>query len=40
MFALRIATALFIEWDLDHGVMTTHNWTPQDGCRHSTRRYP
>jgi len=40
VFVLRIAAALFIEWDLEHGLMTIHHWTPQDGYRHSTRRYP
>jgi hypothetical protein len=32
--------SLFIEWDLEHGVMTTHHWNPRNGCHHSTRRYP
>ena len=27
-FLLGIATALFIEWDLEHGVMTTRHWSP------------
>jgi hypothetical protein len=40
VFSLRIATALFIEWDLHHGLMTTHRWTPRDGYRHRARRYP
>jgi hypothetical protein len=40
VFVLGIATALFIEWDLEHGVMTTHRWNPLNGYHHSTRRYP
>ena len=40
VFLLGIATALFIEWDLGHGVMATHHWSPRNGYRHSTRRYP
>ena len=40
VFSLRIATALFIEWDLQHRLMTTHRWTPRDGYHHRTRRYP
>jgi hypothetical protein len=40
VFVLGIATALFIEWDLEHGVMTTHRWDPRNGYRHSARRYP
>ena len=39
VFLLGIATALFIEWDLRHGVMTTHHWNPRNG-HHRTRRYP
>jgi len=26
--------------DLEHGVMTTHHWSPRNGCHRSTRRYP
>jgi hypothetical protein len=40
VFSLRIATALFVEWDLEHGRMTVHHWTPRSGYSHSTRRYP
>jgi hypothetical protein len=40
VFTLRIAAALFIEWDLDTGVMTTHRWTPQDSYSYSTRHNP
>jgi hypothetical protein len=36
----RITTAMFVEWDLEHGMMTVHRWTPRDGYGHSTRCYP
>src|SRR5262249_8652213 len=40
VFSLRIAPALFVEGDLEHGRMTVHHWTPRSGYSHSTRRYP
>jgi len=40
VFRLRIATALFVEWDIEHGVMTVHRWSPRGGYSHTTRRYP
>jgi Pyridoxamine 5'-phosphate oxidase len=40
VFSLRIATALFVEWDLGHGLMTVRRWTPQHGYQTTTRRYP
>jgi hypothetical protein len=40
VFSLRIATALFVEWDLEHGLMTVHRWTPQHGYHNTTRGYP
>ncbi len=39
VFWLRIATAMFVEWDLEHGVMTVHRWAPRDGYSRSARRY-
>ncbi len=40
LFSLRIATALFVEWDLEHALMTVHRWSPQRGYSHTTRGYP
>lgn len=40
VFALRIATALFIEWDIERALMTVHRWSPRDGYRRTTRGYP
>jgi Pyridoxamine 5'-phosphate oxidase len=40
VFSLRIASALFVEWDLEHGLMTVRRWTLQHGYQTSTRGYP
>jgi Pyridoxamine 5'-phosphate oxidase len=40
VFALTITTALFIEWDIERAVMTTHRWSPRTGYQRSSRRYP
>jgi hypothetical protein len=40
VFVLGIATVLFIEWNLEHGMMTTHHRNPRNGYHHRTRRYP
>jgi Pyridoxamine 5'-phosphate oxidase len=40
VFTLRIATAIFVEWDLQRGMMTIHRWAPHDGYNRDTRRYP
>jgi hypothetical protein len=40
VFTLRIATALFVEWNLAHGLMTVHRWTPRGGYNHTTGGYP
>jgi predicted pyridoxine 5'-phosphate oxidase superfamily flavin-nucleotide-binding protein len=40
VFSLRIATALFVEWDIEHGLMTVHRWSPRDGYSNTTRGYP
>ncbi len=39
-FSLRIGQALFVAWDIDHGVMAVHQWSPRRGYRHRTRTYP
>jgi hypothetical protein len=38
--SLRIATALFAEWDIAHGLMTVHRWAPWDGYSSTTHGYP
>jgi len=40
VFSLHITTALFVEWDLQHGLMTIHRWSPRDGYNSTTRGYP
>jgi hypothetical protein len=40
VFTLRIATAVFVEWDIEHALMTVHRWSPRSGYSHSTRGYP
>jgi Pyridoxamine 5'-phosphate oxidase len=40
VFTLRIATAIFVEWDLKQAMMTVHRWAPQDGYHRGARRYP
>lgn len=40
VFSLRIATALFVEWDIEHGLMIVHRWSARDGYSSSTRSYP
>ena len=40
VFVLRIGQALFVAWDLEHGEMTVHRWSPKAGHRQATRTYP
>lgn len=40
VFTLRIATALFIEWDIEHALMTVHRWSARGGYGHDSRSYP
>lgn len=40
VFALAIDRAAFIEWDIGHGRMTVHRWSPRSGYRRDDRSYP
>ena len=40
VFALRIGQALFVTWDIEHGEMTVHRWSPARGYHHTARSYP
>jgi len=40
VFALRIGQAVFIDWDIEHGLMTIHRWSPERGYRQASRTYP
>ena len=31
VFTLHISQAVFIDWDIEHGLMTTHRWSPASG---------
>jgi hypothetical protein len=37
VFSLRIGQAMFVAWDIDHGVMTVHQWSPRRGYSHRWR---
>jgi Pyridoxamine 5'-phosphate oxidase len=40
VFSLRLDQAVFIEWAIEHGLMTVHRWSPESGYRQTTRGYP
>jgi Pyridoxamine 5'-phosphate oxidase len=40
VFSLLIEQAAFIEWDIEHGLMTVHRWSPQGGYSQASRAYP
>jgi hypothetical protein len=40
VFSLHIEQAVFIDWDIEHGVMAVHRWSPQDGYGRSEHSYP
>lgn len=40
VFSLRIAQAVFIEWDTGRGLMTIHRWSPRRGYNQASRSYP
>jgi hypothetical protein len=40
VFSLLIAHAAFIEWDIEHALMTVHGWSPEAGYRQTSRTYP
>jgi hypothetical protein len=40
VFELRIELALFVEWDMERGLMTIHRWSPRDGYSRAVRTYP
>jgi len=40
VFGLRIAHAAFVDWDLERGLLTVHQWSPFTGYRHARRAYP
>ena len=40
VFSLHIEQAAFIEWDIEHGLMTVHRWSPEGGYSLASRAYP
>jgi hypothetical protein len=40
VFSLRIGQAVFIEWDIGHGLMTVHRWSPGSEYGRTSRAYP
>ena len=40
VFSLGIALAVFIDWDIQAGLMTVHRWSPRSGYSRTTRTYP
>jgi pyridoxamine 5'-phosphate oxidase-like protein len=40
VFTLHIGQAVFVDWDIDHGQMTIHRWSPRRGYSVAHRSYP
>ena len=40
VFSLLIGQAVFIEWDIGHGLMTVHRWSPESRYSQASRAYP
>jgi hypothetical protein len=40
VFVLRVGQALFVTWDIQHGEMTVHRWSPAGGYHQAARSYP
>ena len=40
VFTLHISQAVFIDWDISHGLMTVHRWSPANGYTTASRPYP
>lgn len=40
VFALHVARAVYITWDIDRGVMTVDRWSGRAGYSQSSRTYP
>lgn len=40
VFTLHIGQAAFVDWDIDHGLMTVHRWSPRTGYAVASRPYP
>jgi Pyridoxamine 5'-phosphate oxidase len=40
VFTLHIGQAVFVDWDISHGQMTIHRWSPRHGYSLARRSYP
>jgi len=40
VFTLHIRQALFVDWDINRGLMTVHRWSPASGYAVASRPYP
>jgi hypothetical protein len=40
VFTLHIGQAVFVDWDIDHGLMKVHRWSPESGYAVASRSYP
>jgi hypothetical protein len=40
VFTLHIGHAVFIDWDIEHALMTVHRWSPASGYAMARRAYP
>ena len=40
VFALHVAPAVYVTWDLGRGVMTVDRWSHRTGYSQSSRTYP
>ncbi len=40
VFTLHIGQAVFIDWDINRGLMTVHRWSPATGYTVASRPYP
>ncbi len=40
VFTLHIGQAVFIDWDIQRGLMTVRRWSPQSGYSTASRPYP
>jgi Pyridoxamine 5'-phosphate oxidase len=40
VFTLHIRQALFVDWDINRGLMTVHRWSPRNGYSAASRPYP
>jgi len=40
LFTLHIKQAIFVDWDINRGLMTVHRWSPASGYTVTSRPYP